>query len=89
MYRFSLDDGKKSTVFEYFKTKYGRTLRYPHLPCLHVGQRTKNVYVPMECLELMEGQRCAKKLSDKQTAAMIKAVTKPAYQRQRDIVQKV
>ena len=43
----------------------------------------------MECLELMEGQRCAKKLSDKQTAAMIKAVTKPAYQRQRDIVQKV
>ena len=89
MYRFSLDDGEKTTVFDYFRRQHKRKLQYPHLPCLHVGQRTKTVYIPMECLDLMEGQRCVKKLSDKQTAAMIKAVTKPAPQRRNDIEQKV
>ena len=85
--RFPLDDGKVSTVKDYFQRTYSLRLSYPNLPCLHVGQKTRNVYIPLECLDLKEGQRCVKKLSDRQTAEMIRAVAKPAYERKRRIEQ--
>ena len=64
-------------------------LQYPDLPCLHVGQKERHVYVPMECLRLVAGQRCVKKLNEQQTSKMIKAVAKPAYRRKEDILSKV
>ena len=45
--RFPIDD-KEKTVREYFQEAHNIKLMYPHLPCLHVGQKTKNVYVPLE-----------------------------------------
>ena len=41
--------------------------RYPHLPCLQVGQEQKHTYLPIEICNLVAGQRCIKKLTDKQT----------------------
>ena len=66
---------------------YKQNLQFPNLPCLHVGQKSRNVYIPLEFLDLKEGQRCVKKLSDRQTADMIRAVAKPAYERKRRIEQ--
>ncbi len=82
---FPLDNGTKSTVVAYFKKQHHLTLRYPHLPCLHVGQKTKNVYIPLECCKIVGGQRCTRKLNENQTANMIRAITKPADVRQREI----
>ena len=36
--------------------------RYPHLPCLQVGQEQKHTYLPIEICNLVAGQRCIKKL---------------------------
>lgn len=36
------------TVAQYFKQKYSLQLKYPHLPCLQVGQEQKHTYLPLE-----------------------------------------
>ncbi|MBW01334.1 Protein argonaute-1, partial [Eschrichtius robustus] len=38
------------TVAQYFKQKYNLQLKYPHLPCLQVGQEQKHTYLPLESL---------------------------------------
>lgn len=47
-------------------------LKYPHLPCLQVGQEQKHTYLPPEVCNIVPGQRCIKKLTDTQTSTMIK-----------------
>ena len=36
------------SVMQYFKEKHKLELRYPHLPCLQVGQEKKHTYLPLE-----------------------------------------
>ncbi len=36
------------SVWQYFKEKHKLELRYPHLPCLQVGQEKKHTYLPLE-----------------------------------------
>lgn len=36
------------SVFMYFKEKHKLDLRFPHLPCLQVGQEKKHTYLPLE-----------------------------------------
>lgn len=60
--------------------------RYPHLPCLQVGQEQKHTYLPMEVCNLVAGQRCIKRLSDQQTARMIRATARKAPDREQEIV---
>lgn len=36
------------TVAQYFKDRHKLALRYPHLPCLQVGQEQKHTYLPLE-----------------------------------------
>uniref|UniRef100_A0A915LRK2 Uncharacterized protein n=1 Tax=Meloidogyne javanica TaxID=6303 RepID=A0A915LRK2_MELJA len=36
------------TVLKYFNDKYHMQLKYPHLPCLQVGQEQKHTYLPLE-----------------------------------------
>ena len=33
---------------QYFREKYNLQLKYPHLPCLQVGQEQKHTYLPLE-----------------------------------------
>ena len=60
--------------------------RYPHLPCLKVGQEQKHTYLPIEVCNLVAGQRCIKKLTDKQTSMMIRTTAKSAPQREQEIL---
>lgn len=62
------------TVVKYFYDKYQIQLKYPHLPCLQVGQEQKHTYLPLEVCNIVPGQRCIKKLTDTQTSTMIKVV---------------
>lgn len=45
-----LENGQtvERTVAQYFKEKYNLQLKYPHLPCLQVGQEQKHTYLPLE-----------------------------------------
>lgn len=69
-----LDSGQTidCTVTKYFYDKYHMQLKYPHLPCLQVGQEQKHTYLPPEVCNIVPGQRCIKKLTDTQTSTMIK-----------------
>ncbi|CEF69226.1 Protein argonaute-4 [Strongyloides ratti] len=81
------EDGQvhETTVAKYFAEKYRLTLKYPHLPCLQVGQEHKHTYLPIEVCEIVSGQRCIKKLTDTQTSTMIKATARSAPEREKEI----
>lgn len=73
------------TVAQYFKDRHKLVLRYPHLPCLQVGQEQKHTYLPLEVCNIVAGQRCIKKLTDNQTSTMIRATARSAPDRQEEI----
>lgn len=82
-----LDNGQtvECTVAKYFLDKYQIKLRFAHLPCLQVGQEHKHTYLPLEVCNIVQGQRCIKKLTDMQTSTMIKATARSAPDREREI----
>jgi hypothetical protein len=87
--KFSIEprNGQKSvttTVAKYFASQY-KPLQYPDLPLLVVGSKEKPTYLPMEVCEIVEGQRCLKKLNEKQTSNMVKMTCKPAPERKAEV----
>ena len=68
--------GEQTTVAAYFERTYAK-LRYPHLPCLHVGSSKKHVYLPMEVCKMV-AQRRTKKLGERMMGVMnAKTCTRP------------
>ncbi|CAG8488744.1 11583_t:CDS:10 [Funneliformis caledonium] len=84
--RFDAGDGTTIDVASYFAKTYGRRLSYPFLPCAIVQ---KNVYLPLEVCEVIEGQRHIRKLNEKQTADMIKFTCQSPHMRANKIKQGV
>ena len=83
---FPLDDGSKCTVEHYFKKTYPKSLiNFPKLPCLQVGQKSRNVYLPIEVCTIVGGQKCVRKLNDVQTSNMIRHTAISAPQREKEI----
>jgi eukaryotic translation initiation factor 2C len=82
-----LENGQtvECTVAKYFLDRYAMKLRFPHLPCLQVGQEQKHTYLPLEVCDIISGQRCIKKLTDTQTSTMIKATARSAPDRETEI----
>ncbi|VDK73916.1 unnamed protein product [Litomosoides sigmodontis] len=80
------EDGneRRMTVADYFRERYGE-LKYPKLPCVHVGPITRNIYFPLEVCMLDVPQKYNKKLNDKQTSAIIRAAAVDAISREQRI----
>lgn len=78
---FDKDDGSKQSVADYFKERYGLTLRYPQLPCVQVGSPQKAIFLPIECLRIPIGQRHLRKLDPMQTSDMIKIANRKPQER--------
>ncbi|XP_067145126.1 protein argonaute-2-like [Centruroides vittatus] len=74
----------RCSVSEYFQSEYG-SLKYPNLPCLNVGRKEKDVFLPIEVCNIVEGQHCNEKLSKKQTSDMIRYMARPPVERFNDI----
>ncbi|CAG8636514.1 4391_t:CDS:10 [Ambispora gerdemannii] len=69
------------TIFQYFIQQYNRKLEYPLLPCI---QTPSGAYFPAELCVLEEGQKYDRKLTDDQTADMIKfTCQKPSIRQSR------
>ncbi|OWM75918.1 protein argonaute 7 [Punica granatum] len=64
-------DGKNLRLVTYFKDHYNYEIQYRNLPCLQVS-RSKPCYLPMELCVICEGQKFLGKLSDDQTARILK-----------------
>ena len=63
-------------------TELYQIVRFPHLPCLQVGQK-KDRYLPMEVCTIIPCQK--RHLSEQQTANMIRSTARPAPERRQDI----
>lgn len=85
---FQDDNGQRISVAQYFAKTYNVRLQYPKLPCLHVGASQKKNYMPMEVCRIQAGQKCPRKVTDKQVANMIRFTCTPPDQRKRSIEQK-
>jgi len=82
--KFKLENGKTSSVYDYFKTEYKYEIKYPNLPLLWIGSMQKTMYWPIECCEI-EKQPAPKEksLTENQAAAMIrKTAMKPQDRKQ-------
>ncbi|CAG8434509.1 675_t:CDS:2, partial [Scutellospora calospora] len=84
--RFDMGDGQTVDVANYFAKTYNYRLTYSHLPCIVVK---KDVFLPLEVCEVIEGQRYTRKFDDKQTADMIKFTCQPPHMRANKINQGV
>ncbi|KAJ3030641.1 Eukaryotic translation initiation factor 2C [Rhizophlyctis rosea] len=78
--KFRTDSGEM-TIAQYFQKSYNKALQYPDLPCLVVGDPSKNMFLPMEVCDVVEGQRHTRKLNERQTAEMIKFTCQPPHVR--------
>lgn len=64
-------DGTSLQLVDYFKDHYNYDIQFRNLPCLQTS-RSKPCYLPMELCMICEGQRFHGKLSDDQTARLLK-----------------
>ncbi|XP_002522490.2 protein argonaute 7 [Ricinus communis] len=68
---FADRDGKNLRLLSYFKDHYNYDIKFRNLPCLQIS-RSKPCYLPMELCMICEGQKFLGKLSDDQTARILK-----------------
>ncbi|KAF9931854.1 eukaryotic translation initiation factor 2C, 2 [Linnemannia zychae] len=78
----SLIEEGETDLVTYFKKTYSISLSYPMLPCVHAG---KSIMLPIELCSVIEGQRCMKKLDERQTADMIKFTSQSPHTRANNI----
>ncbi|XP_047321840.1 protein argonaute 7 [Impatiens glandulifera] len=64
-------DGTNLRLVNYFKDHYNYDIQFRYLPCLQIS-RSKPCYLPMELCMICEGQKFLGKLSDDQTAKILK-----------------
>ena len=87
---FPRDDGSWCTIENYFKELYSQSssIALPLLPCLHVGPKEENIYIPIDACKVIN-QKCMKKLTDAQTSSMICHTAKGADKQRAEIMQVV
>ncbi|KAK0170075.1 hypothetical protein PV328_010680 [Microctonus aethiopoides] len=73
---FKLDNGDTTTVERYFLGSKNYKLRYPKLPCLWVGSRSRQILLPPELCKVKPGVVTNRKLGEEQTRRMIKETAK-------------
>ncbi|XP_026820735.1 protein argonaute-2-like [Rhopalosiphum maidis] len=88
-FRFNMEDSAKGVqsinVVQYFKLTRNYVIKYPNLPCLHVGNVNKKTAIPIELCIVQRGQLRLKKLSEMQTATMVRNAARPPAERRQTI----
>ncbi|XP_027849145.2 protein argonaute-2-like isoform X2 [Aphis gossypii] len=88
-FTFNMKDPVKGNqmvnVVQYFKIVRNYIIKYPNLPCLHVGNVNKKTAIPIELCTLQMGQIRLKKLTDTQIGIMIKNTARPPTERRQAI----
>uniref|UniRef100_A0A1B6E7E6 Uncharacterized protein n=1 Tax=Clastoptera arizonana TaxID=38151 RepID=A0A1B6E7E6_9HEMI len=84
--RFTLENNSTMTVGEYFAKEKRILLKFPAMPCVHVGNEKKNIFLPIEFCKIQAGQVVNAKLNEIQTANMVRAAAKPADVRKQRIM---
>ena len=84
--KVKLDSGEECTIEKYFKDKYKYQLKFPNYPCIHVGKRDDEIYLPIElCRMKKQFLPLSKSLDDNQSQRMIKEAAKLPKERRETI----
>ncbi|XP_055340878.1 protein argonaute-2-like [Paramacrobiotus metropolitanus] len=75
-------NGEQVLVADYFARKYNYRLQFPGLPMVETSNKC---LLPVELCTVVDGQKVKRKLTDQQTAMMVRACAKPAGVRKRQI----
>ncbi|CAD7697012.1 unnamed protein product [Ostreobium quekettii] len=68
---FETSDGRTISVAQYFRDQFGRDLQHPQLPCVDCSKGKRNIKIPAEFTQIVQGQKIRKKLSARQARQMI------------------
>ncbi|KAF9443073.1 argonaute-like protein [Macrolepiota fuliginosa MF-IS2] len=80
-------DKRKISVEQFFKSTHNITLQYPaELPVVNIGTKQKAVYVPAELCIVEPGNAFRGRLTDQETASMIKCACNPPHTNAESIV---
>lgn len=69
--KFRDRSGKEYKLVDYLRDQYYHEIELKNLPCLQIS-RSKPCYLPMELCTVCEGKKFLGKLSDEQTAQILK-----------------
>nr|XP_034826738.1 protein argonaute-2-like [Maniola hyperantus] len=72
---------KEITVAKYFEIEKKCRIKYPNLNCMWVGPKDKNIYYPMELLDVVYGQALNKQLNERQLSTMVRQAATPPSER--------
>ncbi|XP_045768424.1 protein argonaute-2-like isoform X2 [Maniola jurtina] len=72
---------REITVAKYFETEKKCRIKYPNLNCMWVGPKDKNIYYPMELLDVVYGQALNKQLNERQLSTMVRQAATPPSDR--------
>jgi len=65
------------SVYDYFRTHHGITLKFPRVPVLNVGTKTDPQWLPLELCTIRPGQPYRRMLDGEQTTAMLGFAARP------------
>uniref|UniRef100_A0A1A9ZIK1 Protein argonaute-2 n=1 Tax=Glossina pallidipes TaxID=7398 RepID=A0A1A9ZIK1_GLOPL len=82
---FKMDDGKETTVKDYFTAK-GCLLQYPSLNCITAGTKKNEISLPMEFCSVAENQLLNRKDGSMQVTKMIKYAATSTDERKKKIM---
>ncbi|KAG7593551.1 Piwi domain [Arabidopsis thaliana x Arabidopsis arenosa] len=80
---------RKVSIVKYFMEKYGKDIRYKDIPCLSLGKKGRQNFVPMEFCNLVEGQIYPKEKLDKNSASWLKQLSLVNPQRRKENIDKM
>ncbi|XP_065345173.1 protein argonaute-2-like [Cloeon dipterum] len=77
---------RQITVAAYFHEIRGYQIQHPNWPCLHVGNKDKKIFLPMELCKVVSNQ-VSKKLNEVQKGKMVKVAVKEPKDRKKNITE--
>ncbi|KAL1139165.1 hypothetical protein AAG570_009225 [Ranatra chinensis] len=84
--RFKLATGQEVSVNDFFRKDKNYCIKYPNMPCLHVGPVKRSICLPAELCTISAGQAMTRKLNENQIRQMVTNAARPAYERKAKIL---
>ncbi|KAG7598868.1 Argonaute linker 1 domain [Arabidopsis suecica] len=75
---------EKISIVKYFKGKYGKDIAHKDIPCLNLGKKDRQNFVPMEFCDLVEGQIFPKEKLKGNSASRLKHLSLVNPQRRKE-----